>query len=505
MNECCKTTTIPPKVEKILASCSNLPSLPSVVIKIIDASKDPEIGIADVADILSVDPALSAKLLRIANSSMYSRRRKITNLREALSLLGLDAALTISLSFSLVKTLSNNSDSKNNYDIFWRRSILSATIARQIALKLQLPNLEDFFIAGLLQDIGILAIDCTMMTCMDSSCESNHLGRIHCEKNSLGVDHSDVGAWLLKSWDLPEKLYKAVLCSHTIYTTPAEPLEDDTFFRCIGLSGSLAEIWFGKERSDVFERNAKSIKNILGYDAVDLNNFLNQIDETLSEISYLFEMTIIDDKTREEILNESRNILIERNLKSIQQINDCETQIESLTRQSKNIEDDANHDHLTRVYNRKYIEQLLNDEFMNSRIDNQPISLAFIDIDDFKPINDTYGHLTGDKIIQNIASFFTQNIRQTDTIARYGGDEFLIMLPNTTSDTAIDLLHRLVKKLSQQPGTKFNEQYLKVSTSIGVATQYDDTVFNAPEDLINAADKALYNAKRAGKNTVARY
>ncbi|MDH5572152.1 MAG: HDOD domain-containing protein, partial [Gammaproteobacteria bacterium] len=221
MNECCKTTTIPPKVEKILASCSNLPSLPSVVIKIIDASKDPEIGIADVADILSVDPALSAKLLRIANSSMYSRRRKITNLREALSLLGLDAALTISLSFSLVKTLSNNSDSKNNYDIFWRRSILSATIARQIALKLQLPNLEDFFIAGLLQDIGILAIDCTMMTCMDSSCESNHLGRIHCEKNSLGVDHSDVGAWLLKSWDLPEKLYKAVLCSHTIYTTPA--------------------------------------------------------------------------------------------------------------------------------------------------------------------------------------------------------------------------------------------------------------------------------------------
>ena len=85
ISECSKSIVIPTAVELLLTSCTNLTSLPVVVIKIIDASKDPDISLTDVADIVRVDPALSVKLLKVANSSLYTKRRKMTSLREALT------------------------------------------------------------------------------------------------------------------------------------------------------------------------------------------------------------------------------------------------------------------------------------------------------------------------------------------------------------------------------------------------------------------------------------
>lgn len=208
--------SIPGEVEKILCSCPSLPSLPAAVVKIIDASKDPEIGIAEVSDIIRIDPALSAKILKIANSPMYSIRREIHNLREALSLLGLDAAISVALSFSLYRALNENDASGIEHEQYWKRSILAATIARQIGIKLGLPNLEDLFLAGLLQDIGILALDSAAneLHLAHNQPLATHKDRIKFELDSLGIDHSNIGAWLLKSWRLPKKLYQAVLNSH---------------------------------------------------------------------------------------------------------------------------------------------------------------------------------------------------------------------------------------------------------------------------------------------------
>ena len=284
MSECRKDVAIPPEIERFLSSCARLPSLPSVVIKIIDASKDPDISLGDVADILRVDPALSAKLLRIANSPLYAKRREISNLRDALSLLGLNAALTISLSFSLVKSLNNTEDaSDDNYENFWKRSILSATIARQIGLILKLPNLEDFFLASLLQDIGILALYCSSSECLDDTTSRNPT-IIDNELIKLGVDHSDIGAWLLKSWNLPEKLYNAVLCSNSPNIKRTETCEDEIFYQCIRLSGELSSIWLDEDKDNAIEINFKSAENLLDFDKEQFNFFINDINTLLPEV-----------------------------------------------------------------------------------------------------------------------------------------------------------------------------------------------------------------------------
>lgn len=500
MNKCSKNVAIPPEIERFLSSCARLPSLPSVVIKIIDASKDPDISLADVADILRVDPALSAKLLRIANSPLYAKRREISNLRDALSLLGLNAALTISLSFSLVKSLNDTEEaSDDSYQNFWKRSILSATIAREIGLTLKLPNLEDFFLASLLQDIGILALYCSSSECLDDTI-SRTPKIIDNELNKLGVDHSDIGAWLLKSWNLPEKLYTAVLCSKTPYTKRAEAYEDEIFYQCIGLSGELTSIWLDEDKDKAIEINFKSVENLLGFDKEQFNTFINDINTLLPEMSGLFDMVIIDDCQREAVINEARNILMEHNLNIIKKFDDHRQQIESLTERTKDIEEAASRDHLTGVYNRKYIEKLLNDEFENASKNHEPLSLAFIDLDDFKFVNDTYGHLAGDTVLRELAEIFNQKIRSTDKLARYGGDEFLIMLPRTDYDIAKKLLNRLIKELQASEGFNFDGNSVKISCSIGMATHLSDGNIKTLENLISAADKALYKAKKAGKN-----
>jgi len=321
----------------------------------------------------------------------------------------------------------------------------------------------------------------------------------------LGVDHSDIGAWLLKSWNLPEKLYNAVLCSHTNYTKPAQTFEKEIFFQCVSLSGKMADIWFEEDRAQALEQNRKYIKDLLGIGEKEFHEFINDINNLLPEVSSLFEIKIVDDKRREAVLNEARNILMERNINLIKQFDDYRNEIKSLTEKSKDFEEEANRDHLTHAYNRKYIDNLLQETFIISNTEHTPLSLAFIDIDNFKPINDTHGHLAGDKVLREIADFFTRKIRKTDTLARYGGDEFLLMLPNTDAKTAADLLNRLIVELKASPGTEFQGESLKVSTSIGVATQMSNSSFDELEDLIHAADKSLYNAKKTGKNKLMSY
>ena len=139
-----KNSEISPELEELLNSCTNLPSLPAVALRIIEASKDPDITLHEVSEIISSDPAISIKLLKVANSPLYSQRRSLNNLREALTLLGFNAALTIALSFSLLQSLKSDAD----HEGYWKRSILAASIARLLGDHLRVRKLEDLFLAS---------------------------------------------------------------------------------------------------------------------------------------------------------------------------------------------------------------------------------------------------------------------------------------------------------------------------------------------------------------------
>jgi two-component system cell cycle response regulator len=155
-------------------------------------------------------------------------------------------------------------------------------------------------------------------------------------------------------------------------------------------------------------------------------------------------------------------------------------------------------DALTGLYNYGYFKEALHYEVEKSRRYNTPLSLVFLDIDNFKQINDTLGHLKGDKIMRHVASILKNGIRQADLLCRYGGDEFVVLLSQTPADQAMVVAERLRRHIAQSPINPL-PQDLEVTVSIGVAGLEPGM---RTEGLIKSADEAHYRAKQAGKNRV---
>lgn len=165
----------------------------------------------------------------------------------------------------------------------------------------------------------------------------------------------------------------------------------------------------------------------------------------------------------------------------------------------KSLAEASNRDGLTELYNRRYLEQALRRELGRTQRYGGTLSCIIVDLDFFKKINDNYGHVTGDEVLRSAAKTFSINLRSSDTLGRYGGEEFVLILPETDAEGAMILADRLRIRLEETPITIVGGT-IKVTASIGVAT-YHEGVHN-PEGFLTEADTALYHSKRTGRNRV---
>lgn len=156
-------------------------------------------------------------------------------------------------------------------------------------------------------------------------------------------------------------------------------------------------------------------------------------------------------------------------------------------------------DALTGLYNRRHFDNMIEREFLRAQRYSNELSLALIDVDFFKKVNDTYGHLCGDYILKEVAYLTLQTFRKTDMVFRYGGEEILILLTETPLEKAIIPLERLRKAIENYP-FNYDNNDIKVTVSIGVES-LNENIYNVAE-LIQGADKALYHAKENGRNQV---
>lgn len=161
-------------------------------------------------------------------------------------------------------------------------------------------------------------------------------------------------------------------------------------------------------------------------------------------------------------------------------------------------------DPLTELYNHRFFQETLLQEFTRSQRYKKPLSLMIIDIDFFKKFNDTYGHLVGDKVLKHVSAIFKSSMReQIDTVARYGGEEFGVILPETSLEGAATFAERIRSKV-EESFIPEGDKKLKVTLSIGVSC-IPVTKCTKTSDLIEAADQALYKAKAEGRNQVQSY
>ena len=157
-------------------------------------------------------------------------------------------------------------------------------------------------------------------------------------------------------------------------------------------------------------------------------------------------------------------------------------------------------DDLTQLYNSRYLTQVLRRETKRASRSGRPLSLLFIDLDGFKSINDTHGHLFGSRALVEAASVIRASARETDVVARFGGDEFALVLPDTGSEGAVAVGERIRERIAAHRFLAGRRPEHPLTASVGVATLPD--VAASAEGLIQAADEAMYWVKDHGKNGI---
>lgn len=493
---------IPHELQVRLKHCRDFPSPPAIAERVLAIAKDPEAEIAQLADVVSKDPALAAKVLRIANSSLYSRRRKSQNVRQALSLLGMNAGISLALSFSLGRLVQSRSEDGLDISHFWKRSLLAAICARQLGEFLGRADEEELFLAGLLHCMGMMALDRLDPEIYASQPQAQYRAResVEVERRAAGADHSQVGAWLLRSWGLPDGMCRAAGLRFALESDPSVAREDP-FAACVAIAAQLAEWWLsGTRSSDGVASITEAFREQLGLDATQFEQVLSRVRDRIPETESVFETSLVEAGQADMLLEDARELLLVRTLHSSAENVELRGTAEVLESRTRELEESGRYDDLTGVYNRGRLDSLLDSEFETSSERGWPLTVLFVDLDKFKRINDTHGHPFGDRVLRTAAQLLEKSTRDRDIVGRYGGEEFLILLPGHNARAGEIVSQRVLESFRQHRLVPDEGEAFNVTVSIGIAEQIPGQGYPDVRSLVAAADRALYEAKRLGRD-----
>lgn len=224
----------------------------------------------------------------------------------------------------------------------------------------------------------------------------------------------------------------------------------------------------------------RALENHYGDDAHAMLEAFDQINRCLDVA--LFDVS--------EIYQEVAKAKINSYVRKIELINE---QLEDLTLR----------DPLTGAHNHRYFQEDLANEVLRATRYNTPVSLLMMDVDNFKIVNNEHGHPFGDTVLRDLVQVIRENVREVDTVARYGGEELAVILPETPKEGAARVAEKVRRRIESHLFLNGNEDATKVTVSVGIATCPTDT--DNKSDLIAAADAALYKAKQLGRNRVVVY
>jgi diguanylate cyclase (GGDEF)-like protein len=439
------------ELEEKLLSCHSLPSPTTVALQIITLANEPEIDFHRFIKILNCDPALASKILRIANSPLYPYSKKIENLHQALMVLGLNATISLALSFSLMKSLQTSRGSGLDYALYWKRALIAGTACRVLGTACGLSEIEELYLASLMQDLGMLALDQVFLDLyhpqkLDQACHASIIAHEH---QCLGVQHAVVGSWLLTQWNFPDRFRLAVTGSDDPSRIPPHD-ERAKFVYCVSLSGKIAEIFLRDSHDDYLQTVKEEARTWLDLTPEVLMEVLETTKELLPETEKIFRIDLQSWTDPQAIMEKARESLLLRSLQTLKEVQELQINNAAMEAQFHNLEENHRHDPLTGTLTRASLDQYLNVSFEQTLAKGECLTLVFGDLDKFKSVNDTYGHQAGDNVLQATARLLLSKIRTTDTVGRYGGEEFVLILPKTSSTTAEMVCKRILTAFQER-------------------------------------------------------
>ena len=495
------------KIRQMIEEQINLPSPPTIAVQILNTVQQEESTINELARIISADPALTGKMLSIANSGFYSLPNEITSVERAISVLGTNVIKNIALSFVIAAELRGEKQSSFDFEYFWRRSVTSAVAAELLAKLLKVNN-EDIFVTGLLHDIGVLLMFLSKgdeYTALFQERKRTGVPLIELEQDKFGYDHQQLGFTLISDWGLPETISIPVNYHHSTCSAPEEHRKTTDI---LWIADLLAAIYSESETGEKVRMLQDDMAELFDIDPNLVRELVDDVAHKSIDILQTFELDPGDLKPYSQMLQEANEELGKLNLSYEQLVMELKEAKEKAERLASELSDAnsrlkelVSRDGLTGLHNHRYFQEILEKELARAQRYNTPVSLIMFDIDFFKKVNDNYGHPAGDLVLMNLARVVEGAVRPSDIVARYGGEEFAVILPETDRSGMKVFAERL-RRCIEGISTIANNKHINVTISAGGVSFSPKQPQFSKQDLIDAADRGLYQSKRNGRNQV---
>ena len=497
-----KTAMIDGSVKEKLRASRSLPSLPAVAIDLIRLCRDQDVDLGKIAARLEQDPALAARLLRVANSAFYAGSGEVKTLKRAVSMLGANSVMTLGLSFSLVATVRGQRGV--DHDAFWRRALLSGITARCLARRAG-HDPDEFFVGALFQDLGMLVI-CAAFPAeyaeLASECGGDHARLERRETERLGFSHPEAGALLAEDWKLPGHIAVGVAASHDLRRAPQDP-KANMFCGCVALAGMVAEVWCGPNPVQASRDAGAQAAELLSIDGNEFWELLSKVADEFAQASAMFEVRLESESKVAEVLEQAKEALVAVSLRSAQRAASSESAVVSLAREKRSVEERLKRDALTGLFGREHAAAALGLAIAGATEYGRPAGVLVCDLDKFKTVNDTHGHLAGDRVLVAVAQALVSAVRRAgDVVGRWGGEEFVVVLPGAGLDGALAVAERMRAAVVGLAVETEAGVRLRQTISIGAAVHRPGDPVISADALFAQADARLYRAKEAGRNRV---
>lgn len=292
--------------------CDNLPTLPAAALRVLQLTSNEGTEPAELAKLIEQDPALSVRVLRAVNSPFYGMSNKVSNVQQAVALLGVHSVKTLVLGFTLVNTLQSQQSGGFDYFAYWRRSMYAAAAARVIASQTCSYLTEECFLSALLMDIGTLLLNQLLEASYGFIHDraDSHQDLMLIESHELGMTHAEAGQILAEHWRLPPKLTIPIGAHHGPQDVQDDELKKIT--QIVWLAGRCAEVFINpKTAGESISGVRRSLRELYKLDDIQCDTMLTKVGLKTADLSNLFEIRVNTSTTYDQILAGASQRLLE--------------------------------------------------------------------------------------------------------------------------------------------------------------------------------------------------
>lgn len=481
--------------ERVLTS-SELPTLPNIAVRLLEISADPNAGIRDVVSIIRTDPGISARVVKSVNSPYFGLNAQVSSVESAVPLLGSSVVISLALSFSLVREDDEAKD-KEHHKALWSQALLKAVTAEHLARKFGYGAPSEYFLAGLLCDVGALAMlhsvprEYSEVLC---SAKDDDRQLTAVEKERLGFDHIEIGVRLTQAWRMPATVVDAIRFHHSsVYTIRAQECRPHyTWIKATRLASCVSDYLTRENKAETREELREFGKTFFDLNDDDLDGLLSETRDLTDEAASLMSIDTENLPRPTELLARANARLLDITLQK-------QAAITQLSEQNSQLQEKTFRDALTGLHNRLAFDENYARMLCECLQSGYPAGIIFSDIDKFKNLNDTYGHQFGDEVLKRVAAVLSRAMRATDFIARFGGEEFVVVAINCDVEFLESIAERLRAHVEDEV-IEFEGKRVPVTISAGGCFAAEFLHDDMADRMLQEADAALYHCKRNGRN-----